>query len=74
MSALPTKSGSRRNTHLSGCHTRMVAARLNCIGHLLERVPYEPTPQEEIKLPERSFDPEYERKVLSPELYVPEKF
>ena len=29
-------------------------------------------PHEEITLPERVFNPDYERKVLPPELYVPE--
>jgi polyphosphate kinase len=48
-------------------------ARLNCIDHLLSLVPYEEVPQEEITLPDRVFNPEYERKVLPPELYVPQK-
>ncbi len=46
-------------------------ARLNCIRHLLQQIPYEPVPHEEIDLPERVFNPEYERAVLPPELYVP---
>ena len=46
-------------------------ARLNCIRHLLEQIPYEPVVHEEIDLPERVFNPEYERAVLPPELYVP---
>ena len=49
-------------------------ARLNCIHHLLEQVPYEPVPHEPVVLPERRFNPEYERKVLPKELYVPEIF
>ncbi len=49
-------------------------ARLNCIDHLLSLVPYEEVPHEEITLPERVFNPEYERKVLPPELYVPQKY
>ena len=49
-------------------------ARLNCIDHLLSKVPYEPVPHEGIALPERVFDPEYERKVLPHELYVPSKY
>jgi len=31
-------------------------------------------PHEEISLPERVFNPDYERKVLPPELYVPSKY
>ncbi|SES31876.1 polyphosphate kinase 2, PA0141 family [Tranquillimonas rosea] len=49
-------------------------ARLNCIDHLLTLVPYEEVPQEEITLPERVFNPDYERDVLPPELYVPSKY
>jgi polyphosphate kinase 2 len=49
-------------------------ARLNCIDHLLHRVPYTPVPHEEITLPSRVFDPNYERHNLPPELYVPQKY
>ncbi len=49
-------------------------ARLNCIHHLLSQVPYEEIPHEPITLPERVFNPEYERKVLPKELYVPNKY
>ncbi|MEM9044057.1 MAG: polyphosphate kinase 2 [Pseudomonadota bacterium] len=49
-------------------------ARLNCISHFLDQIPYGPVDHEEIKLPDRVFNPEYERKVLPTELYVPEKF
>jgi len=49
-------------------------ARLNCIDHLLAQVPYEEVPHEPITLPDRVFDPNYERKVLPDELYVPEKY
>jgi len=47
-------------------------ARLNCISHLLSLLPYEEVPHEEVVLPERVFDPNYERKTLPDELYVPE--
>jgi len=49
-------------------------ARLNCIDHLLEQIPYEPVPHEQVSLPHRVFNPEYERKVLPHELYVPQKY
>jgi polyphosphate kinase 2 len=49
-------------------------ARLNCIDHLLGLIPYEPVPHEDIRLPERVFNPDYERAVLPPELYVPAKY
>ena len=47
-------------------------ARLNCIHHLLEQVPYEEVPHEAVHLPERVFNPDYERKVLPDGLYVPQ--
>lgn len=49
-------------------------ARLNCIDHLLGQIPYEPVPHEEVELPERVFNPDYERATLLPELYVPRKY
>jgi polyphosphate kinase 2 len=49
-------------------------ARLNCISHLLSLLPYEPVPHEEVILPERVFNPDYERAILPPELYVPQRF
>ncbi len=49
-------------------------ARLNCISHLLSQVPYEEVSAEQIDLPERVFNPDYERRTLPKELYVPERF
>jgi polyphosphate kinase len=49
-------------------------ARLNCIAHLLSLIPYEEIPHEPIALPERVFNPNYERRTLPPELYVPERY
>jgi polyphosphate kinase 2 len=49
-------------------------ARLNCIHHLLDRIPYEDVPHEEVSLPEREFNEDYERTVLPPELYVPSRY
>lgn len=46
-------------------------ARLNCIHHLLQQVPYEEVPHEQVTLPERVFNPNYERSALPQELYVP---
>ena len=45
-------------------------ARLNCIRHLLEQVPYKDIPHESIELPDRVFNPNYERKILPKRLYV----
>jgi len=49
-------------------------ARLNCIDHLLHRIPYTPVLHEEITLPSRVFDPNYERHNLASELYVRQKY
>ncbi|BFL62733.1 polyphosphate kinase 2 [Roseomonas mucosa] len=49
-------------------------ARLNVIAHLLSLIPYEEVPHEPVVLPERVFDPNYERRTLPPELYVPERY
>jgi polyphosphate kinase 2 len=49
-------------------------ARLNCISHFLDQIPYEDVPNEEVTLPERVFNEEYERQVLPEELYVPKKY
>jgi polyphosphate kinase len=49
-------------------------ARLNCIDHLLSLFPYTDVPYEEIVPPERVFEPNYERRTLPPELYVPAKY
>jgi polyphosphate kinase len=49
-------------------------ARLNCIAHLLGLFPYGEVPHDDIALPDRVFNPDYERKVLPPELYVPGRY
>ncbi len=49
-------------------------ARLNCIDHLLHQIPYETVPQEDVSLPERVYNSEYERSSLPPELFVPSKY
>ncbi|MGD9785097.1 MAG: polyphosphate kinase 2 [Hyphomicrobiaceae bacterium] len=49
-------------------------ARLNCIDHLLSQVPYEEIPHDPIGLPDRVFNPKYERKVLPDHLYVKRRY
>ena len=49
-------------------------ARLNCIDHLLRQVPYQEAPFEEVVLPERTYNEDYERSVLPRSLYVEEKY
>jgi len=46
-------------------------ARLNTIQHFLQQVPYKAVHTEDVTLPHRVFNPDYERKVLPDELYVP---
>ena len=45
--------------------------RLNCMEHILSRIPYREIPHEKVVLPERVFNPDYERRTLPDELYVP---
>ena len=49
-------------------------ARLNCIAHLLDQIPYEEVESEQITLPDRVFNPDYDRQTLPSELYVPERY
>ena len=49
-------------------------ARLNCISHLLDQIPYDEVSGDDVELPDRVFNPEYERRVLPATLYVPERF
>ena len=45
--------------------------RLNCIEHIISMVPYKEIQHEPVNLPERIFNPDYERRVLPDKLYVP---
>lgn len=49
-------------------------ARLNCMAHLLSLMPYTDIEHKDISLPNRVFNPDYERDVLPRDLYVPQKF
>ena len=48
--------------------------RLNCIAHLLTKIPYYDVDRDKVDLPDRVFNPDYERKVLPTGLYVPNKY
>jgi len=50
------------------------SARLNCIDHLLKQAPYNEVPHDPVHLPDRVFNPDYERKTLPDSLHVPEKY
>jgi hypothetical protein len=46
-------------------------ARLNCIHHLLQQVPYQEVHHDPIILPERVRNPDYIRGPIPPEMFVP---
>jgi len=49
-------------------------ARLNCIHHLLQQMPYAEVPHAEIVLPNRERSPDYRRNPIPDELIVPEVY
>src|SRR5271155_3052086 len=49
-------------------------ARLNCIAHLLTRIPYEEVPYVKPVLPKRVHNPEYHRNPVPHEMYVPDHY
>ncbi len=49
-------------------------ARLNCIHHLLEQMPYEEVTHPAIELPEREYHDDYVRRPVPPEIIVPEVY
>lgn len=49
-------------------------ARLNVIAHMLSLMPYTEVGHDEVTLPERVFNPNYERDILPRELYVPQRY
>ncbi len=49
-------------------------ARLNCIHHLLDQVPYAAVEHQEIRLPERERHDDYARQPVPQELIVPERY
>ena len=49
-------------------------ARLNCIHHLLEQVPYAEVQHPAVTLPPRERNPEYHRRPVPKEMYVPEVY
>tara|TARA_B100000886_G_C20397396_1_gene480997 strand:+ start:377 stop:1363 length:987 start_codon:yes stop_codon:yes gene_type:complete len=48
--------------------------RLNCMAHILSQIPYKEIPSGETELPDRVFNPDYERQTLPSELYVPKVY
>ena len=48
--------------------------RLNCIEHVLSKIPYHEVHSDKVTLPERVFNPDYERHFLPDDLYVPKVY
>ena len=49
-------------------------ARLNCIYHLLQQIPYEEVDRPSIQLPEREYHDDYVRRPVPPEIVVPDVY
>jgi hypothetical protein len=49
-------------------------ARLNCIHHLLQQVPYQDVEHEPIVLPPREHEPDYVRHPVPRDMYVPSAY
>jgi polyphosphate kinase len=49
-------------------------ARLNCIAHLLEQIPYQEVQHPSVELPPRVRNPDYHRTPVPAEMYVPERY
>jgi polyphosphate kinase 2 len=49
-------------------------ARLNCISHLLESIPYQEVPRPEIALPSRTHSPDYVRQPVPASMLVPNRY
>ena len=48
--------------------------RLNCMAHILSKIPFKEIKQEKVSLPNRVFNPDYERQTLPNALYIPKMF
>ena len=49
-------------------------ARLNCIAHLLTQIPYDEIGRPRVELPDRIHKPDYQRKPVPDDLYVPGRY
>jgi len=49
-------------------------ARLNCINHLLQQIPYGDVEHEDIQLPDRVYHPDYSRNPVPADLIVPSEY
>jgi hypothetical protein len=49
-------------------------ARLNCIRHLLQQIPYNDIEHDQINLPDRVHNPDYTRNPVSRDIVVPNHY
>lgn len=74
------KEAMLEHTHIAEAPWHVVEAvdkkkaRLNCIAHLLEQIPYNEIPHPPVVLPARVRNPDYHRGPIPPELYVPSRY
>lgn len=74
------KEAMLEHTHISEAPWHVVhavdkkKARLNCIAHLLEQIPYQEVQQPSVELPPRVRNPDYHRTPVPPEMYVPDRY
>jgi polyphosphate kinase 2 len=74
------KEAMLEHTHIAEAPWHVVEAvdkkkaRLNCIAHLLEQIPYAEIPHEPVVLPSRVHNPDYHRTPVPQELYVPTRY
>jgi polyphosphate kinase 2 len=74
------KEAMLERTHIAEAPWHLVEAvdkkkaRLNCIAHLLEQIPYNEVPQAPVILPARVRNPDYQRGPVPPEMYVPARY
>jgi len=74
------KEAMLEHTHIAEAPWHVVEAvdkkraRLNCIAHLLEQIPYQEVTHDPVVLPARVRNPDYHRGPVPPELYVPARY
>ena len=74
------KEAMLEHTHIAEAPWHVVEAvdkkkaRLNCIAHLLEQIPYQEIPQPPVELPPRMRNPDYHRTPVPAEMYVPQRY
>jgi hypothetical protein len=49
-------------------------ARLNCIAHLLDQIPYTEVQHPDVLLPPRERHEDYSRRPVPTEMYVPQRY